>query len=121
MPLMPFSKKLVKDVFMVIEEPEKPLAIPTVRPFADELEPPRTIGQFYGRIRQKILAIGATAFTGNPARQVTSDEFSISEADQRVTDPTSATKAIDYIVHQGEGTTDSPKFDGTGVRPLLSF
>lgn len=35
-------------------------------------------------------------------------------ANQRVTDPKSAAKAIGYIVYPGEGTADSPKFDGTG-------
>jgi len=110
-PLKPFSKALMKDVFMVIEEPETPLVFPEI---AEAALPPRTIGEFYAAIKQKITALGASVFTGDPARQVQSDKFAMPLAKQLVTDPASAGVAIDYIVHQGEGTTATPKFDGTG-------
>jgi hypothetical protein len=109
-PLKPFSKALVNDVFMVIEEPEHPLNFPE----ALDALPPRTIGEFYAGIRDKITALGPTLFTGDPAHQVQSDQFAMPVAQQRVTDATSAAFAIDYIVHQGEGTTETPVFDGTG-------
>jgi Ferritin-like len=108
-PLAPFSKTLAKDVFMEIEEPELPLNFPVLP--LDALGPPaRTIGQFYGRIKASLQAIGPGAFTGDPARQVTTPLFPMPEPDQRVTDLGSAIAAIDYIVKQGEGTSESPNF-----------
>lgn len=111
-PLKPFSKDLVETVFMEIEEPETPLNFP-VRPFnALDLPPSRTIGQFYSRIKQQLQALGAGAITGNPARQVSTPQFSLPESQQKVTDLPSAVAAIDYIVQQGEGTSDSPNLNG---------
>ncbi len=121
-PIQRFSKQLVQDVFMVIEEPEDPLKIPTMRTLAlpDEA-PPRTIGQFYSRIKEKILTIAGPYFTGNSKRQVVTPLLQMPVADQRVTGPESAAAAIDYIVHQGEGTTDSPNFDGTEFAHYYRF
>jgi len=110
-PLKPFSKEVAEKVFMEIEEPETPLNFPVVP--LDAMETPaRTIGQFYARIKEKLQAFGPAAFTGNPARQVISDLFELPVSKQKVTDLTSALAAIDFIVQQGEGTTESPNLNG---------
>ncbi len=102
-PLQRFSIKLVEDVFLTIEEPEKPLVFPDE---ALEAVPPVTIGQFYAKIGQQIAAQGPSIFTGDHARQVTQG-FPATEL-FAVTDVASALKAIEIIVEQGEGTTMSP-------------
>ncbi|TMC15523.1 MAG: hypothetical protein E6J33_10895 [Chloroflexi bacterium] len=102
-PLARFSLDLVKNVFMVIEEPETPLNFP-VNAFA--AAPPLTIGQFYDTIKQLIIEGGQSIFVGNSAKQVTA-----AVAGQeliQVTDVNSAVQAIEMIVEQGEGTTKSP-------------
>ena len=99
-PLARFSLDLVKNVFMVIEEPETPLNFP-VNAFA--AAPPLTIGQFYDTIKQLIIEGGQSIFVGNSAKQVTA-----AVAGQeliQVTDVNSAVQAIEMIVEQGEGTT----------------
>jgi hypothetical protein len=67
-PLAPFSIDLVETVFMVIEEPEDPVALQ-----ADDAEGP-TIGQFYDAIKAAIIAQGSAIFTGNPNLQVTNSD-----------------------------------------------
>ena len=102
-PLARFSLDLVKNVFMVIEEPEAPLRFQFA---ARAVAPPQTIGQFYRAITQQIKERGSGLFVGDPAKQVTNaywpDELI------KVTDVGSATRAIEIIVEQGEGTTASP-------------
>lgn len=98
-PLERFSRKLVHDVFMEIEEPEDPLQFPV----AEAAVPGRTIGEFYTAIRDRLEE---SMFTGNPDLQVTgvfSDLGLIA-----VGDVETASTAIDTIVEQGEGTTQSP-------------
>jgi hypothetical protein len=103
-PLARFSLDLVKNVFMVIEEPETPLNFP-VRAFA--VAPPQTIGEFYNAIKQQIMERGQSIFErGNPAKQVTSQVDGNELI--KVTDVNSAVHAIEIIVEQGEGTTSSP-------------
>jgi Ferritin-like len=113
-PLAPFSMDLVEHVFMRIEEPENPLVIPVIAAGAVD-EQPRTIGQFYSRIKEIIRQDGAALFAdGHPERQVpitVDDDEAIV-----VTDVDSALHAIEVIVGQGEGTTNSP-FDAEGVEP----
>src|SRR6266581_4234659 len=102
-PLARFSLDLVKNVFMVIEEPETPLNFP-VRDLA--AAPPQTIGEFYTAIKQRIMERGQSIFEhGVLARQVTSGFFPNLI---QVTNVDSATRAIETIVEQGEGTTSSP-------------
>lgn len=108
-PLSCFSKEFAEGVLMIIEEPENPLEFP----LGMEEPGPRTIGQFYERIRDQVQALGAAVLTGDPARQVTSPWFDMPEDEQKITDPTSAVRAINYIVEQGEGTKESPKFGPT--------
>jgi Ferritin-like len=113
-PLKPFSKTLVETVFMEIEEPETPLSFPVMTLADLDLPPSRTIGQFYGRIKDKLETLGAAAFTGDPARQVSTPEFEaiLPETQQTVTDLKSAVAAIEFIVEQGEGTAEEPDLKG---------
>jgi hypothetical protein len=97
-PLAPFSIDLVKQVFMVIEEPEDPIA--RQAPPAGTL----TIGQFYEAIEQQIVAQGQSIFTGAATLQADG----ILDGVIPVTDVDSARTAIETIVEQGEGTAQSP-------------
>jgi hypothetical protein len=102
-----YSKALVEDTFMKIEEPEIPVDIPVRQPaIAAAAEEPLTIGQFYAGIRARIAG-HAELFTGDPALQVSGLFFDEGE-DIRVTDVDSALLAIETIVEQGEGTPKSP-------------
>jgi hypothetical protein len=102
-----YSKDLVENTFMRIEQPEIPLDIPT-RPTRAVLAAvaPITIGQFYAGVRA-LLAAHPEIFTGDPALQVTGFFFGPGE-DISVTDLPSALLAIETIVEQGEGTPKSP-------------
>jgi Ferritin-like len=104
-----FSKQQTKNVFMMIEQPEDPVAIKAELTAAGQS---LTIGMFYDQIRANLEALetsqpaGATIFTGDPARQVTQDFpsweiFPVHNLDD-------AKKAINFIVLQGEGTSKSP-------------
>jgi ferritin-like protein len=91
--LSPFTKALVDDVFMVIEEPE----------FDAPAE--LTIGKFYGLISDQIAEDRDAIFTGKPARQL-----EIQMGDTTVTPITKwkhAVDAIELVVEQGEGTTSA--------------
>ena len=99
-----FSKDLVLNVFMEIEEPEKPLVLKTAALEADEY---KTIGEFYQALQKKINDIAPDVLPGDVSKQVTSSFFSkdllfpiIKKAD--------AINAINIIIEQGEGTTTSP-------------
>ncbi|MGA9285469.1 MAG: ferritin-like protein [Solirubrobacteraceae bacterium] len=94
-----FSIEQVEKTFMVIEEPEKPEAIPDA-----VAAPPLTIGAFYANVKQAIEAAGQAIFVGDPKRQVTGGFAEI----VAVSDVASASKAIKTIVEQGEGTSSSP-------------
>lgn len=104
--LCPFTKELVKETFMVIEEPEDPLHIPISRTAAAVLPPVRTIGEFYDRIKAQIIAISKhkNIFKGDPRKQLTVGFNDLI----KVTDVDSAVAAINLIVEQGEGTRSSP-------------
>lgn len=106
-PLAPVSKALIHNVFMKIEEPEDPLEFPVepLEAFAEGAAP-ITIGQFYQAIKDQMaqLAAGGNIFVGASSRQLGSGVPGLF----RVTDLTSANKAIDLIVRQGEGTPASP-------------
>jgi hypothetical protein len=100
-----FTKPLVKDTFMVIEEPEDPLNFP-VREAGLAAVPHYTIGQFYDRIKREIIEISKhhNIFKGDPRKQLTVGFVDLIA----VTDVDSAVQAINLIVEQGEGTTTSP-------------
>jgi hypothetical protein len=111
-PLAPLSKQLIGDVFMVIEEPEDPLHYPVTRTFAAAATQQETIGQFYaGIVKQlKDLSAQGNIFTGDPRFQLTTGFKPLQIID--VHDLDSAIQAINLIVEQGEGTTESPLAPG---------
>jgi hypothetical protein len=102
-----FSREQVKNVFMEIEEPEKPLVFP-VRPFgmAAKLEF-STIGQFYGAIQKRLREL-PDDLPGDPARQVVDPKLFGEDQLFAVHTTGDAVRALDVIVEQGEGTTESP-------------
>src|SRR5687768_5536586 len=99
-PLKKASIELIRDVFMTIEEPEDPLEFPID---TDPDHPDyHTIGAFYLAIEDAIRRLGKRIFTGDPDRQVTG-WFPSGEL-FAVTDIKSASRAINIIIEQGEGT-----------------
>lgn len=101
--LAPFSTSQL-DTFLAIEEPERPIEFHLLA----AAEPPRTIGQFYKEILARITSLsasGAGLFSGDPALQVTRFVPGVVP----VGDLPSARAAIETIVEQGEGTTQSPR------------
>jgi hypothetical protein len=96
-PLQAFSLDLVRQVFMEIEEPNKPLGL------EGHVRDGSTIADLYAAIGQRIMALGEAIFTGDPKRQV-SGVLNVIE----VTDRTSARIALETIVEQGQGTAGSP-------------
>ena len=100
-----FTRQLVKNTFMVIEEPEDPLNFP-VREAMLAAVPRTTIGEFYDRIKREIIDISKhrNIFKGDPRKQLTAGFTDLIA----VTDVDSAVQAINLIVEQGEGTTTSP-------------
>jgi hypothetical protein len=101
-----YSKALVEDTFMKIEEPEIILDIPVMPRTAAVAAEPITIGQLYAGIRARIAG-HPELFTGDPTLQVSGLFFDQGE-DIRVTGVDSALLAIETIVEQGEGTPKSP-------------
>lgn len=104
--LSAFTKCVVKDTFMVIEEPEDPLNFPVRETILAAAAPSYTIGQFYDRIKKEIVEISKrrNIFTGDRRKQLTAGFTDLIA----VTDVESAVQAINLIVEQGEGTTTSP-------------
>jgi hypothetical protein len=104
--LGPLSLERIKDEFLEIEEPETPLIFPTAAvSAAAEFA---TIGQFYRALEQRIAEMGDAIFIGDPARQVTGEQWFPADELFAVHDAASATRALGLIVEQGEGTTTSP-------------
>jgi len=102
-----YSKSLIENTFMKIEEPEIPLEIPTKpKTLGLAAAAPITIGQFYAAIRAKLVD-HPELFTGDPKLQVSGFFFGPGE-DIVVSDVKSALLAIETIVEQGEGTPKSP-------------
>ncbi len=113
-PLQKFSKELVHDVFMVIEEPESPIIIKA----SNATEEGTTIGQFYTQIKNTIHTLeeaakknGGTIFTGSIEKQMTYEKFYPASLLFNIVDEASAIKAINIIIDQGEGTTTNPFVD----------
>jgi hypothetical protein len=104
-PLAPFSKQLLKDVFMVIEEPEDPLHFP-VKTFAAEVGKPKTIGEFYAAIIGELKKLHSGDFSTDASRQLTTGFGPLRTI--LIHDVDSAIEAIKLIVDQGEGTKRSP-------------
>lgn len=103
-PLKPFSIPLVEEIFMAIEQPEKPLEFPVEQLLAEEK--PLTIGAFYRAVAKQLEAAGDAIFTGAKEKQV-EKVLGMPEI-VPVDDVASACAAIEAIVEQGEGTETSP-------------
>jgi hypothetical protein len=111
--LRKFSKALVHDVFMTIEEPELPIHFPgpeAARAAAVEFA---TIGQFYRAVIDKIKDLGDGIFTGDPGRQVVVDAGFPSQQLFEITNVDTAVRGLEWIVKEGEGTAALP-FDDEG-------
>lgn len=100
-----YSKEVVKNVFMEIEEPENPIVFKSL--VTTKAVTFKTIGQFYQALQQKIRDLAPEILPGNPAKQVTSRFFSPQELYPILTKQ-NAIDAIDIIIEQGEGTSISP-------------
>ncbi|WP_139957977.1 ferritin-like domain-containing protein [Flavicella sediminum] len=129
-PIAKFSKNLVKNVFMVIEEPEAPIDIKlgkSANAFADltsklkarieELQGKEnlTIGEYYEYLTLLLELFeitaqlkGETVFTGAIENQVVDNNWFPANELFAITDLDSAKKAIAIIVDQGEGTSTDP-------------
>lgn len=110
-----YSRSLVEQTFMAIEEPEVPLIIPVKSALLAPTEI-RTIGQFYASVRSEIVRQGEAIFTGKPEKQVTG-----ASGASAVTNVSTAVAAINTIVEQGEGTPTSPAGMGTQVAHYYRF
>ena len=110
-----FSKELVKNVFMKIEEPENIVPPGEALLAADDQEY-ATIGQFYQAIQQKLRQLPPAIFKlGNPEHQVLS--WFRPEWLFPITDAETACAAIEIIITQGEGTSISPFEGSSDARP----
>jgi Ferritin-like len=99
-----FSIPLVENIFMKIEEPEKP--IPVQKTLAAVVPDFATIGEFYDALKKKLAEFGNSIFVAPPSQQV-SQWFD----DKRlfpIVDVASADRGIDIIVQEGEGTSTDP-------------
>jgi Ferritin-like len=104
--LKKFSKELVHDVFMKIEEPEKPIVfLATAAMAAPQYA---TIGEFYRAVIAKIKELGEAIFVGDVSRQVTNVPAFSSSQLFAITNVDTATRALELIVTEGEGTTTLP-------------
>jgi hypothetical protein len=111
-----FSKPLVENVFMRIEEPEDPIPVKTLA-LAEAVPDFATIGEFYEALKAKLAEFGDGIFTVGPDQQVLrwfpgAELFPI-------VDVASASRGIDIIVDQGEGTKTDP-FQAPGTRRTIT-
>lgn len=103
--LQKMSLDAVTGTFMVIEEPEHPIAFKTAAA-AEAVPDFQTIGQFYQAVSAAIGSLGPSIFTGSQSLQVTG-WFGPNELFP-VTSVATAQAALSIITEQGEGTTTSP-------------
>lgn len=106
--LEPFSRELVKCVFMEIEEPENPLVFRSARSADEALPSFATIGEFYRTLAAKLLELGDGVVTGDPARQVVAPRWFPTARLFAITDTATAARALRLIVEEGEGTAVAP-------------
>ena len=100
----PFSKPLVQNVFMTIEEPEHPIpviAFAAAGPVPDFA----TIGEFYAALKKKLAEFPDSTY-GHVDRQVL--QWFPAGVLFPIVNGASAGRAIDIIVDQGEGTSTDP-------------
>jgi len=113
-----YSKEQVRDVFMVIEQPEKPIEPPTNTLDMSNTVTFATIGQFYTALQDAIKAVYPDELPDGTENQVIiSDLFPESQAffpkDELfpIITSTDAYNAIEIIKEQGEGTLRNPSFE----------
>ena len=111
--LGPLTKDLLKNVFMVFEEPRR------VPIDGDSEIHNKTIGVFYHRLEGSLTRLvremgEENVFVGDPTRQIDSSCFPPETASKMfpVTDLESAVKAINLIVKEGEGSNQLNPNDG---------
>lgn len=115
-----FSKAQVHDVFMAIEQPENPLefevkakrlAQRSLEAKAEGDQDFATIGAFYDAIKRKLIAMGPkdTRLPGADRPQVIPDKYYPESDCFRICTIGDATRAINIIVEQGEGTGQGAK------------
>lgn len=108
--LLPFSEEAM-DQAMQIEEPEDPIEFP-VRTVREAELSFQTIGQFYRALDEGLRGLSASEWVDSPSRQLTDHPFFAGEL-FRVRGYGDASRAIDRIVSEGEGTRRSPlDFEG---------
>jgi hypothetical protein len=110
--LAPFSLEVVQNTFMVIELPETPPLDFPVTALKAAVEPDetfKTIGAFYQRIRELVIAAGPDVYSGDPGRQLTHPQGTFAIRSQ-----SDAIRAVDQIVRQGEGTSTLPTGEAGG-------
>lgn len=100
-----FSKALVQNVFMAIEEPEHPIPVITALVAAGQVPDFATIGEFYAALKKKLGEFSELKY-GHVDRQVL--QWFPPSVLFPITDGKSAGHAIDIIVDQGEGTSTDP-------------
>jgi rubrerythrin len=104
--LKKFSKELVHDVFMEIEEPEHPIDFPDAVLAAVAFA---TIGKSYQAIMDKIQELDDGIFAGgDPGRQVVHGAGFLPTQLFAITNVDTATRALGRVVKDGEGTTALP-------------
>lgn len=113
--LAPYSIGVIRDTFMVIEEPENHANFPHPKALGALADAPVTIGQFYDAIIAEIQLLGDGIFTGDRALQVP-PPFPGIGGGGIVTNSASAIAAIHLIIDQGEGSDPkaSPFVNGPG-------
>lgn len=106
--LAPYSRELVHDVFMRIEEPEHPIEFPVQASVHPDVDRFATIGEFYEALISKLVDLGDGAFIGAPELQIVDPGWFPPEQLFRICDVNSARAALTLVVEEGEGTTHSP-------------
>jgi hypothetical protein len=101
-PLSRLSMDTVQNVFMVIEEPDRPIDFPEQGLAAIETDY-HTIGDFYRAVLALIESLSPGIFTEDHSRQVTG--WVGRDRLHAVVDLDTASQAINLIIDQGEGTT----------------
>ena len=114
-PLEPYSRQLLKDVFMEIEEPENLRSFPAeeVMPVVEAGFSFTTIGEFYTALKEALTDLGEEIFIDPPRNQVDIHQSFAGLVNKErvpamVTGLKEALRAIEVIVEQGEGTQSSP-------------
>lgn len=116
--LGPLSFDRVRDEFMKIEEPEKPIDFPIHALFSAPSPPTfATIGQFYAALITRIKALGDSIFIPDHSKQVVNGTTFDPSVIFEITNAASAIQGLNIIVQQGEGTPDSPLAPGGSPAP----